>query len=67
MNQERFLFFNNLLTDYISQFSCCGIVGSEDWKFNGLFTCESNMSQFLCGVPHSCCKDKDIIKEVRHF
>lgn len=40
----------------LSQWSCCGARGPNDWNLNIYFNCtDLNPSRERCGVPFSCC------------
>ena len=48
--------FNLVLLLLLSQWSCCGAHGPDDWNLNIYFNCtELNPSRERCGVPFSCC------------
>lgn len=46
----------NLCVLLLSQWSCCGAHGPDDWNLNIYFNCtDLNPSRERCGVPFSCC------------
>lgn len=48
--------FNLCLLLLLSQWSCCGAHGPDDWNLNIYFNCtDLNPSRERCGVPFSCC------------
>ena len=65
-------FLNFFYGVYLSfQFKCCGVSNSDygyrDWQENMYFNCsDQNPSVERCGVPHSCCKFKQVW-DIKHM